>query len=80
MPNNLITRHIPKEQENKYSIAFNEAAPLFELITKAIEDVEQTTRAKTMSGDFSKSDWAYNQAYLVGYLKALDFCKQLISR
>lgn len=78
--NSLITRHIPLDQLNKYNIAFNEAAPCFEVITKAIEDVEQATRAKTMSGDFSKGDWAYNQAYLVGYLKALDFCKQLITR
>jgi hypothetical protein len=79
MPNNLIQRHIPPESLSRVSVEFQEAAPLFNFIVKAIEDVESATRAKAMSGEFS-GDWAYNQAYLVGQLKAFDFCKQLLTR
>jgi len=79
MTNNLIERHIPPEQISRVNVEFKEAAHLFEYVAKAITDMENATRAKAMSDDF-KGDWSHNQAYLVGQLKALDFCKQLITR
>ncbi len=80
MPNNLIQRQIDPKDLARVSVAFQEAGYLFDYITQAITEVEQSVRAKAMADDFGKGDWAYRQAYLLGQLKALDFCKQLITR
>lgn len=77
--NTLIQRHILPENISRVSVEFTEAAHLFEYVAKALTDMENSIRAKSMADDF-KGEWAYNQAYLVGQLKALDFCKQLITR
>jgi hypothetical protein len=79
MTNNLIERHVTADNLDRVRVEFKEAAHLFGYVTKAITDMENSIRTKAMAEDF-KGDWAYNQAYLVGQLKALDFCKQLITR
>lgn len=77
MPNVLVQRHIPAERLQRASVEFQEALPVLGYIAKAIEDLEASVRNKTMSDSFT-GEWAYNQAYLMGQLKAFSVCKQLL--
>jgi hypothetical protein len=77
MPNSLVQRHIPNDKLQRANVEFQEAATVLGYIAKALEDLECSVRNKTMSDSFT-GEWAYNQAYLMGQLKAYNICKQLL--
>lgn len=80
MLNVQIAKFIEEGAANKMERLFSDAEPVLQLVIKALDEAIIANRNKAMTGDFDKPAWSERQAYLMGYLKALDYCKQLLTR